>query len=252
MGLRLPLDSLPWVARDGLSLRSDRGPLAAAARPAERISLSAAICRSAAATARFPARRRPPAGDGPASAANDSDRRSLRRGRGGIPGDAPPPGARRIAPLDRAHGALRRAARGRLHVFMPPVARAGGLPGSRGRRRRRPPALDLPVIIEGYPPPLDPRLNSPQGHARSRGDRGEHPPEQILGRDGRAHRTVLYEEARQTRLGTEKFMLDGRHTGTGGGNHIVLGGATPSRQPAAAPARFAALACWPTGRTTRR
>ena len=43
--------------------------------------------------------------------------------------------------------------------------------------------------------------------------------------------TVLYEEARQSRLGTEKFMLDGRHTGTGGGNHIVIGGATPADCP---------------------
>ena len=42
---------------------------------------------------------------------------------------------------------------------------------------------------------------------------------------------TLYEEARQARLGTEKFMLDGRHTGTGGGNHVTLGGATPADSP---------------------
>jgi len=43
--------------------------------------------------------------------------------------------------------------------------------------------------------------------------------------------TVLYEEARQTRLGTEKFMVDGRHTGTGGGNHILIGAETPIDSP---------------------
>ncbi|MFO0928454.1 MAG: transglutaminase family protein, partial [Gemmataceae bacterium] len=43
--------------------------------------------------------------------------------------------------------------------------------------------------------------------------------------------TTLYDEAHQTRLCTEKFMLDGRHTGTGGGNHVVIGGPTAADSP---------------------
>ena len=91
-----------------------------------------------------------------------------------------------------------------------------------------------------------------QGHARPRRDRGQHPSGGELGRALSDHTTHLYEEARQTRLGTEKFMLDGRHTGTGGGNHIVLGGADAGRQPVPAPARPAAQPDRATGTTTRR
>lgn len=90
--------------------------------------------------------------------------------------------------------------------------------------------LKQPIRLEGYPPSYDPRLLS----LSVTPDPGVievniHPSadwETLVKRT-----ETLYEEARQTRLATEKFMLDGRHTGTGGGNHITLGGATPADSP---------------------
>jgi len=119
---------------------------------------------------------------------------------------------------------------GILYLFMPPtdsledyLALVGAIEATAASRR-------CPVLLEGYPPPQDPRLN----HFSITPDPGVievniHPAgswDELVERT-----THLYEQARLSRLATEKFMKDGRHVGTGGGNHFVLGGATPLDSP---------------------
>jgi uncharacterized protein (DUF2126 family)/transglutaminase-like putative cysteine protease len=90
--------------------------------------------------------------------------------------------------------------------------------------------LQMPVRIEGYEPPRDYRLErlvvSPDPGVIEVNIHPSKSWEELC-----YNTTVLYEQARLSRLGTEKFMLDGRHTGTGGGNHITIGAASPSNSP---------------------
>ncbi len=90
--------------------------------------------------------------------------------------------------------------------------------------------MQIAVRIEGYAPPDDPRIRK----FAITPDPGVievniHPAR--TWRELADNTQILYDEARQSRLGTEKFQLDGRHTGTGGGNHVTVGGATPAESP---------------------
>ncbi|MFK7751176.1 MAG: DUF2126 domain-containing protein [Sedimentitalea sp.] len=119
---------------------------------------------------------------------------------------------------------------GRLCVFLPPVEKLEDYLELISATEAAAKAIGHTVLIEGYGPPSDPRVEV----MRVAPDPGVlevniHPA--ATWRDCVATTETVYEEARQCRLGADKFMLDGRHTGTGGGNHVVVGGATPGDSP---------------------
>ena len=201
VGFRLPLDALPWVDpedRPKITPQdpfAPRGPLPSfSPAPVSQATVAAPAAHAAAGAS--------------AQVQNEqkADANSVRT-------------AMTFEPRD-----------GVVSVFMPPVDELEDYLELIAVVEAKAAELGQPVRIEGYPPPSDPRLNvikvtpdpgvievniQPAGSWREAVD----------------ITTTLYEEARQIRLGADKFMTDGRHTGTGGGNHVVVGGAKAEDSP---------------------
>jgi uncharacterized protein (DUF2126 family) len=119
---------------------------------------------------------------------------------------------------------------GVLHLFLPPIAYIEHFLELVAAIETVAAQLKIPVVLEGYAPPIDRRLTS----FSVTPDPGVievniHPATDW--QELKSITSAVYEEARLTRLSTEKFMLDGRATGTGGGNHLVMGGVTVAESP---------------------
>ncbi len=119
---------------------------------------------------------------------------------------------------------------GVLYVFMPPLARLEDYLALVSAVEATALKLGMKIVLEGYPPPRDPRLKllqvTPDPGVIEVNIHPAHNWTELV-----EHTEFLYQAAFETRLSAEKFMTDGRHTGTGGGNHMVMGGATPDDSP---------------------
>ncbi|HTV61514.1 MAG TPA: transglutaminase family protein [Verrucomicrobiae bacterium] len=235
MGLRLPLDSIPWVSeqefprvwqQDPSQPKLPELPKEFPYRPGRPETSGQRFLRGGGAPV--------PAGLGPGQRAQRLGK--LEEERVELP-PLPPeydpnkrPAQGQSAPWIIRTALCVEPRNGRLHVFLPPVATTEDYLDLVAGIETAVTEMGTPVIIEGETPPRDPRLNK----LAVTPDPGVievnlHPSKSW---DELVQRTTeLYEEARQARLGTEKFMLDGRHAGTGGGNHIIIGGESPQDSP---------------------
>jgi uncharacterized protein (DUF2126 family) len=198
LGMRLPLDSLPWAKPEDRPQFAAPDPNQAFPKLPGYAAIRERLGKSK-------------------KAASDKD---VSRA----------PGARESAYWIARTAICAEPRHGVLYIFMPPTAHLLDYLELIAAVEASAEELSMPVAIEGYEPPRDPRLNN----FRVTPDPGVievniHPsaswPELV---DRTTH---LYEAARAVRLTSEKFMLDGRHTGTGGGNHFVLGGSTTADSP---------------------
>ena len=263
MGWRLPLDSLPWVTSTDFPYHIESDPFS----PRDALPAAAEIRSQYAAhvigggfaeggMVALQAQRVGPTSAPPVAAAAMAG-----FGRGGD-GTTPPPVALAggvVAP-DTARAPLRgesagwitrtalvvevrdpRRANGPkaekvgepsgvMYVFMPPLKQLEDYLELLAAIEATATAQGVTVVLEGYPPPRDPRLKvlavTPDPGVI---EVNIHPASNWT--ELVEHTEFLYDAAWLSRLSTEKFMLDGRHTGTGGGNHFVMGGARPADSP---------------------
>jgi len=208
LGFRLPLDSLPWIAPSAYPYYSPVDPFEA---------------RKPLPDTKRKVRMPQPAHDGSAKGTVNLQ--------SGGQAEMPRPAGKRGLIADNVRTALGLQPRdGKLCLFMPPMDSADDFVDLVTAIEDVAAEINVPLHIEGYPPPSDYRLNV----IKVTPDPGVievniHPASSWDQLRDTTH--AVYETARESRLGTEKFMIDGRHVGTGGGNHIVVGGAKPSDSP---------------------
>jgi uncharacterized protein (DUF2126 family) len=234
MGYRLPLDSLPWVAKADYPYFVDHDPFAPRAALPAATHVQARGGEAAFAQPRAPAHGNDPAPAGTRAAQGGS----MAAQRAPAHGESAHWTSRSALCVEardprRANGPKADAGAqptSHLYVFMPPLAALEDYLALLAAIEATATQLDVRIVLEGYPPPRDPRLKmlqiTPDPGVIEVNIHPAHDWTQLV-----EQTTFLYEAARHSRLASEKFMLDGHHVGTGGGNHVVLGGATPADSP---------------------